>query len=250
MGTSKGYEMPVGGVWTSVKRNATAFVQNNGSQKITPGSVVNDFLKASQSYSSQNRSGTKIGGKAKHRWHTAIKAGQGIASFLSDVNSKGIDYALKEKGLSYLIGKTSDEILPALLDALTGPANTLDDSAARTALSDLYRDLLNDAETTEEVEKILTKQINEDGLDLILAMFFAKYAYQMFCQTYYEDWRRKVGIDEAQNSLLEINSYIHSEVRSRYTRKKTENINWVTKDGSKMVEGIITDILIIFGVSL
>lgn len=46
MGTSKGYDMPTGGDWTPLKREATQFANDGGTGPVSPAILLRGCLKS------------------------------------------------------------------------------------------------------------------------------------------------------------------------------------------------------------
>lgn len=253
MGTSKGYGMPVGGDWTPLKKAATSFVNTKGQDLASVGNLLNSYLKANggvqafvrgQAGSQQSsRTGSQQGSGTAGR-----KTGQNLGGFLASVGDLGLDKALREAGLSDLIGKSATEVSTGLLDFLAGPANTLDEQAARSALTKINDELLKDTQTYDDVDKAFSKSLDKDRIERIVTTFFGYYLYELFCRDFYEQWVKKVGTDQANQSLYSVKDCIEWSLKSKLTNKDVAKIDWYGQQGQKLIQQIMQETLAIFEV--
>jgi len=251
MGTSSGYNMPKGGNWTPLKNGATRFVRHNGHDLTNSRKLLGRYLRANGGAQAiaQGRGGS--GGHSGSRYgigSSARRAGAKLGGFLSRVATQGLDTTLQKVGLGHLIGKSATEICAGLLDVLTDSASTLDDYAARKALSNVFDDLFKSDTPYEDIEQALNKSLDEKGIMLIMADFFGYYLYELFCRDFYEDWQKKVGIDQTKRSLWQVKNCIFAEVKSEFSNKSIDLIDWSGSAGKKLVEQIMRDTLEIFEV--
>jgi hypothetical protein len=264
MGTSRGYKMPTGGSWTPLKNEATAFVQGTGGPEITKESLVANFIRTSGGFKGLSRGvggsgaegtgtrgsqGSKEGGGSSRRGgSTAIGTARNLGGFLSRVRAVGFEAALRERGLSRIIGKPALEVAKTLLDEFAGPASTLDRALAREALADIRDQMLENAATFEDVDRCLNKTLDEIGVFGILASFFGYYVFRMFCRNFYEDWVKKVGDSKATSSLRQIETYIISSLRAKLANRKIGTVDWTTSEGMHITEDVLKETVEVFGV--
>lgn len=268
MGTSRGYKMPAGGNWTPLKNDATDFVQGTGNADITPSSLLTDFIRAAGGLKALLRghggsvpSGggttgtgakTKGGGGAGGATggtSAAVGTARNLGGFLSSVADVGLEKTLRDRGLENVVGKSASDVTDTLLDEFAGPASTLDNALARESLAEIRDEILNDAETFEDVEKQLNAAIDELGIFGILASFFGHYIFKMFCRNFYEEWVKKVGETKAATSLKEIEEYIRSSVRTKLTGRKITTADWKKDEGTQITENVLKETLEVFGVT-
>lgn len=255
MGTSKGYGMPTGGAWTPLKNEASRFVKEIGgasggstsSTHASPERLLGRYIEAFGG--SRRISSGRGGGSDGHVGRAACKAGGKLGGFLSSVSSQGLAATLREIGLSDLIGKAASDVASGLLDTFTDPANTLDDEAVRTALSELLSEMLESAKTSEEVETIFSEILNEQGVTRILAAFFGKYLYRIFCRDFYEGWQKRVGVAQANQKLHEVKDYIFSAIKSKFAGEESVTKSWSGKDGLRLSREIMNDTLDVFAIA-
>lgn len=269
MGTSSGYKMPKGGKWTPLKNDATDFVQGTGSQEITPANLVADFIRVagglkglmrghggSAPFTGTGTSGAKGGGNGgggnggrAGGTSAAVGTARNLGGFLSRVGEVGLEKTLRERGLEGVVGKSASDVADIMLDEFAGPASTLDNALARESLAEIRDEILNDAETFEDVEERLNTAIDDLGIFGILASFFGHYIFKMFCRNFYEEWVKKVGDAKASNSLAQIKDYITSSVRTKLTGEKVAAIDWKKDEGTKIAEDVLKETIEIFGVT-
>lgn len=262
MGTSKGYSMPTGGEWTPLKKEATKFAKSEtgaaGESNFTPNlpadllrryvGVLGGASGIASGGRRANRQGVAHGGGGGNAGRAAARTGGLLGGFLSGISSTGLSDTLTKVGLAHLIGKSASEVSYALLDSFAGPASTLDDEAARTALLELYNEILENAVTYEEVDQAFSRIIDANGIAKLLCNFFGKYLYRLFCQAFYETWQKKVGEANAKRKLGEIRNYIVSTLAAKFASKDVANEDWSGEAGQRLSEKIMEDTLYVFEV--
>jgi hypothetical protein len=285
MGTSKGYNMPTGGDWTPLKREATKFVKTGGDgsgngdndgdgrkpnpQPVSPESLLRNYLRAMGGANSiargagggggsggspsggggNNRRGGGRGGGGGGTGRAARNTGRNLGGFLSSVGSVGLTEALREVGLSHLVDRPASEVSAGLLDALAAPASTLDEHAARVALGKINDELLGDARTYADVESALTGVLDVQGLVQIIANFFGEYLYQLFCRDFYEGWMKKVGSSQAGRALKSVKDCIASALKSKLVNRDVARVDWRGREGARITQQVMRETLEIFEVT-
>lgn len=259
MGTSSGYQMPKGGPWTPLKGDATQFATGGDASGVTPRKLVRNYILASGGVSGllcgprQSSGGgytTSVGrARARSGVGAAMRAASGIGGFLSSVNSVGLQAALRDYGLGDLVGKTAAEIGEGLLDALVGPASSIDDAAARNALAALNEELLDQAVTSVDVERVLTLVVDERGLESIIMRFFGLYIFERFCRDFYERWVKSAGAEAAGRAIRSIRSYIDSLLEIKLTGRDLLRVAWHGEEGQQIVRQVLTDTCAVYVVA-
>jgi hypothetical protein len=248
VGTSKGYKLPAGGNWKPLKKQANSFVSGSSDASPSASQLLRSYVHANGGASSFAKGGGPSGSGGAGGRAPARSTGKRFAKFLSDFSTGGLAFALSEVGLQDLIGKPAGDISAALLDALAGPASTLDQHAARQALNDVIDESLVGADTYEDVEAALARVIAEADLFRILAKFFGAYLYRRFCRDFYESWVAKVGAGEAALKLQAIKDCIESAVKSKLAGREIKGVEWGKAEGTRLSEEVLRDVLDIFGV--
>lgn len=171
-----------------------------------------------------------------------------MGGFLSRVADVGLSDALREIGLGHLVGRSASELAAGLLDALAGPASTIDDAAVRSAVSELKDELLREALTPEDVERALTTSLDDLGLSSILMRFFGLYIYERFCRDFYERWVKAVGTAAVGSSLKRIKAYINSALGSKLAMRNVASVDWRGDEGAHVIVQVLADTCAVFGV--
>ncbi|MGH9644929.1 MAG: hypothetical protein ACRD3Q_21205 [Terriglobales bacterium] len=262
MGTSKGYKMPSGGDWTPLKTQATEFVNSNtqGQAGAAAGrALLRNYIKVRSASNSPvsgdgpgATSGKSGGGSGRgvrgRSWGVGVATAQKLGKFFSRVSEIGLADALREAGLGDLVGKSAADVSGALLDHLAGPASTLDEASVREALVALNDELLEEAETFEDVEEALTKTIDDAGMFGVLLRFLGHYIYQCFCTDFYERFVKKVGSTRAAQSIKSIRDCIQAAVKSKLAGIDPKKFSWGGSDARRISEQILGEIRDIFEV--
>ena len=279
MGTSTGYNMPAGGDWTPLKREATKFVKDDGGgsgnnpNPVSPEKLLSDFLRTyasggggaagaggaggttggGQGRGGGGRGGSRGGsggGTGRSFGRAARGTGRALGGFLSSITTVGLDEALRQVGLESLIGRPASEITAGLLNALAEPAGTLDEAAARKALEIINAELIAGARTYDEVKGALRSNLDKQGVERLVVKFFGEYLYQHFQQSVLKDWAKKVGAEQASSQLKKIKNCIASALKSKVVNRDVSKIRWGGSEGLRIIEQVWRGTLKAFGVAM
>ncbi len=234
MGTSKGYQAPTTPQWGKQKGDVTRASRNGAVSQEVARDIVRGYIQANGGSETVSQGGGTIGGS-----RSVQKTGQRLAGFVSSVASRGLEKALQDEGLSDLIGHPAKEVALALADRLCEDGSTLDEVDTRNALSDLMDELLEKAETYEEVKEIFEKTIQVNELGNLLTRFFGHYLYRQFCRVFYERLVTKHGEKKASGFLTSIKDMISSLVRLKTFDKDLSKINWIGEEGASLADSIL-----------
>jgi len=239
MGTSTSYSAP--GSWGPLKRDVTTAAKKGGASSPTAGRIVGRFIEynggAARMSSGQDPGGT-LGGSAGRA------VAQRLGGFVDAVGRIGLAEALKREGLADLVGRSVQEILAVLLDRLGGSASTIDDVDARTALARLQEEVLGEAETPDDIERILQTQGLE--LDALLRDFFGLYLFEQFCRVFFEQLVQRFGESKALSFLEDIKEFIKATLVNRVGRRTIERISWAGQEGERLCADIMRTTLEVF----
>jgi hypothetical protein len=239
MGTSTSYNAP--GSWGPLKREVTTAADQGAASAATVGRIVSHFIQengGAARMSGGGGSGGTIGGSAGRA------VAQRLGGFISAVGEVGLAEALRREGLADLIGRPVQEILGALLDRLGGPASTIDDVDARTALARLQEELLKDAQSPQDVERILQEQVAT--LDVMLRDYFGLYLFEQFCRVFFERLVQKKGESKALAFLSDIKKFIEATLVNRVGRRAVAKIAWAGQEGARLCSDIMQATLAVF----
>jgi hypothetical protein len=167
-----------------------------------------------------------------------------LGGFISDVGRVGLDEALRNAGLADLAGRPVREILAALLDRLGGDASTIDDVDSRVALAELEERYFGAADTPEELEALLSAQV--DRIDLVLQDFFRLYLYEVFCRVFFERLVQRVGETRAYSLLDQIRDFIGATLANRALDRDLSKVDWAGQEGKTITAEIMEATLSVF----
>ncbi len=242
MGTSTSYSAPPS--WGSIKAQVTRAAASGSLAPADAGRIMRDHIRQNGGASGMSRGGSSSKSGTVGSGQAAREIAGRIGGFIADVRELGLNPALERLGLGGLIGRPLNEVLAGLLDRLGGPAATIDDVDARTALSHVQEELLGQAQTAAEVEQILSAQVA--SLDMLLGRFFGRYLYEQFCRVHFERLSQRVGEARALSFLQQIESFISSMLANRTTGRDLAGINWSGAEGQALVADIMETTLKVF----
>ena len=193
MGTSKGYLPPTGYLWTDTKRAVTNMAKNNFSSNFI-GRAVSKFAKA-----------TKNNGFARGNKSSVGTVGSKAIGFVGLVRTIGLENALREVGLSHLVGKSLQEIYFGLINYFSEDANTLQQVIANKAMQELMAEIMVGVSEVEDFEQTLSSL---EG-NIFLRDFLIKFIEVAFFTNFAEKINSLCkSIDEtikAQEQIKELN---------------------------------------------
>ena len=239
MGTSTSYSAP--GSWGALKSEVTRAANEGSASATTAASIIGHYIQqngGASRMSGGGGSGGTVGGGAGRA------VAQRLGGFITAVGEIGLEEALRREGLAELIGRPVQEILAALLDRLGGPASTIDDVDARTALARLQEELLKDAQTPGDIERILQEQAVD--LDVVLRDYFGLYLFEQFCRVFFERLVQKRGESKALAFLDDIKEFIKATLVNRVGRRVISKISWASQEGAKLCSEIMHATLTVF----
>ncbi|HEY3382625.1 MAG TPA: hypothetical protein VGK32_12700 [Vicinamibacterales bacterium] len=219
----------------------TAAANEGAASAATAGRIIGHFIQANggpAGMSSSAGSGGTIGGSA------GSAVARRLGGFISAVAAVGLAEALRREGLADLVGRPVQEILAALIDRLGGSASTIDDVDARTALARLQEELLKDAQTPDQLERILQEQ--PANLDVVLRDYFGLYLFEQFCRVFFERLVQKKGESKALAFLDDIREFIKATLINRVGRRVISTIQWAAQEGAKLCADIMQATLAVF----
>ena len=241
MGTSTNYNAPTEPQWKKLKGKVSRLTGHGQLNSTGIKGILRDFVNVNYG-SSRGASGP--GGTARRQ--VAQNAARKIGGFFSAVNDVGFRKAFEDVGLGSFEGKTLSEIAHALLDHFGGPSNTLDEVDVRMALCDLMDEILNNADSPEDVEKAMETRAHGEALDNLIRRFFGYYIYEQFCRDFYGRLVANIGNEEAEQSVNEIRDYICEALKDEIGDQDMNQINWNGDQGEQIIGKILDETLEVF----
>ncbi len=215
MGTSKAYSAPTGGSWTDSKLNLTAYIADPAPDDNDRSNVVSSFMRAIDIgvNSPIGRSGTvsnqSRGGGANQRRESASRT----ATKLAELGSNRLALSAVVAGLNAMPTEQAKEIVrERILKSIADAVDVLSDVHSRSALDDLIVELIEDCQTGDEIERVITDALSPENLGETLPMFFGYFIYEEFCGAYRETIRSRVDLDKCYRILNEIREFIREVV--------------------------------------
>lgn len=239
MGTSTNYSAPAS--WGPLKREVTTAARAGATSPAKARSIVGHFIQVNGGaarISGGGGSGGTIGGSAGRA------VAQRLGGFISSVGEVGLTEALRREGLADLVGRPVQEILAALLDRLGGPASTIDDVDARTALARLQEELLQNVQTPDGIERILQEQAL--NIDVMLRDYFGLYLFEQFCRVFFERLVQRRGESKALAFLDDIKEFIKATLVNRVSGRAIRKISWAGQEGADLCADIMKTTLAVF----
>lgn len=239
MGTSKNYSPPTATTWNPRQAINDGHISGTGHVvKETAFSFLGDYVRANGGAARMAASGGAQGsGMAGQRSALAL------GGFISDVAGRGLESALQNLDLEYLVEHSAEEILYGLVDRLAGPSSTIDDEDARNAQACLLEELLSGASTANDIESVLSEIVRNNQFESLLKRFFSLYLNEQFCRTHCGDVTKRLGGQEANNFFDEIKAYIREEFELRVDGRNLLNINWTGEEGKRLCQSVMEQTL-------
>jgi hypothetical protein len=243
MGTSRSYK-------ATIKKqpqwgNLSGAVTSNCGVGSIPNSnlanILSRYVGVIGGSSKAGRGTSPIAGKA------GIRAAKNIAGFLGGFSGDGsLNKALEDIGLKDLVGKPLNDIINALIEYCSGPANTIDDVAAKTAIQNLLEELVEGAENSEDLEKQLKESLNKESLEDILIKYFSYYMFEHLSIMFYEKLIIEKGKTDCDELFKQIKDYINAKLKSLNKTNPLDRIDWKSDRADQLVKNIQEDVLKVF----
>lgn len=240
MGTSKSYRPPTTPEWSNLKRKITLTSSSQVPSLEVIKPILRDFILLAEN---PNEPSIKKGPQSHRPIH---KAARRLAAFGSEVISDGLSKAFKSNGIDSIEGKTVGEIPFLLVEILCDQGSTLDEVDTRTALLDIFNELLENAKTVDQVKTILEEIFLPSQLEKLLIQFFGQYIFHKFSRTFYEQLLTKLGAQKCQNYLSQIKWLIRDLLKLKTFNRKMVEIDWKGLEGERLVNEIMNDTYRVF----
>lgn len=192
-----------GGNWKDAKVAFTRY------SKKTKGSSIN---KAIKSYIS-----TLGGSKGATRSASGgIRSGRRLVRFLGSVSTSrggGLSETLTQLGLAEYIGKSSEETLAKIADAIAPSGSTNDEAIARDAilatLDSLYSKIIDSGSDIAALESLTPETIKDTVIEYVSTYIFKKWLYELGLAVE----KNTVTEKQAIEMETEIRDFINAEVK-------------------------------------
>ena len=218
--------------WTTAKSAMTRYASSGGGSGGRAG-----LRKAGDAYvgakgGSSGAARTAISGRA---------ATGGLAQFLSDVANRGGEAASRALGLAKALGKGSDALFAALVDALAPPGNELEQAAARRAVEESIEHLYAKFELEDgDINKL--DALDADGIKEALGVSVCSYIYHRWLQELGKSIQTQaITPRDAVRLEREVRAYVREAVKLDFKQIDVLTVRWNEEEGRKIVNRIYMD---------
>lgn len=215
--------------WQQAKTNLTRYATGSSPGRAGLSRAGQDYVGA--------RGGSRGAAAAAAAGRSSVaRAGQ----FYSTLAGGGIARALEAIGLRGLAGRSAEEVFAAIADALAPDGATLEEAAARRAV-------------TESLAHLFEERVADGGLDSLDRMTAADVAgavQNMVSAYVYHRWLEELGLslergavspDEAVRMEREMRAYVRDLVRLEISPDRALTTDWAGADGQAFVRGLFED---------
>jgi hypothetical protein len=221
---------PPGRPWQQAKTNLTRYA--NGS---SPGNA--GLSRAGQSYVGARGGAGRAAGTATAGRSSVDRAGQFYSAL---AGGGGLTRALETIGLRGLTGQPAEEVFAAIADALAPDGATLEEAAARRAV-------------TESLSQLFAERVADGGLESLESMTPADVAgavQNMVAAYVYHRWLEELGLSiergattaaEAVRMEREMRAYVRDLVQLELPAERAVTTNWEGPEGQSLVRRLFDD---------
>lgn len=240
MGTSSRRSAPTTGNWRRAKRLATGLVSTGSSSaSCTPKAAISSYVYASGG-------GTVLiggggGGGRKTSGKTAVARASGAAqvlgSFLSDVATKGLDTALQNQGLGDLVGKSPEEIITGIVDALSGNGASLSDAILRAAQIETLGEFFDESITDyDSLRDNWEAALDAEQLLEVLEEFLSNVIFQQWVSDMAENLENNaVSAEMLADREKEVKDFIKGQVSFELGGVDALKVDWQGEEGANFI---------------
>lgn len=223
---------PVGGnhqPWKAAKGSLGRALRSAGGDR--------NYRKAAKAY-------VKAHGGSRRAAQTATAARLGtarLASFLSTLATTGASAAAKAYGLASLVGKTHSEVFAAIIDAVAPPGATLEDSAARIAISSTLAELCEKWDVAdggfERLQAMAPDDVRHTIIESVAASIFFRWALQLGLAIE----TKAVSTSEAIAMEGEMRQYIRDTLKLDVAHVDVLSMDWTGEQGQQIIDKVYGD---------
>jgi hypothetical protein len=113
-------------------------------------------------------------------------------------------------------------------------------------MSDLNKEMLEDADTYEDVVARLGERMRAQSLGNLLLRFFGHYLYHQFLRSFYERLVRKHDENTTDGFLGSIRRFIASSLRYETYEQNLVTIDWRGSEGQSIINNLLQRTLEVF----
>lgn len=217
--------------WASAKRNLTSVVRGGS------GGGRRDYQKAAKAYV-RARGGSRAAAKSSTSGAAATVR---LGAFLSTAATSGFAKAVHDIGLTSLVGRAVSEIQAAIINALAPVGATMEEAAARRAVSDTIVEMYEKAEVDGNSSQTEPPISSSDIASLLLESVTGYIYYR---------WSQEVGLAiekgaitarEAHAIEVDMREYIRDSIQIDLAGKNILSIDWNGSQGKLLVDEVYAE---------
>ncbi|MBB6609687.1 hypothetical protein H7F15_01430 [Pontibacter sp. Tf4] len=176
------------------------------------------------------------------------RGAQRLSGFLSVVATGGLAAALSTvtSPLANLTGLTNDEIIRRIVAYCSDASTGMDETAANAACNHLMQHYAEQAQTPEDLERVMQGAIAANGVEFLLCEYFGFYIFEHLSQRFQEKITQDRGKAVSSATFDEIKLDIIGRVRVMGATKPISQINWHGPQGHQIIDDIFDSVLVIF----
>ena len=245
MGTSKSFSDANKSMipnWGDLSSAMTTSCDSSTLQTPKLQGLLKNFVNVLGGATTAGRGGSKVGGRG------GIKTAKKIGGFFSTFTGSGNDIrqTLQSTGLNDIDNKSVADIINHLIEYCSGTASTIDENAAKEASRLVFEELIDDAETIDEVEVNLSNEFNSHTSEEIIIKYFGYYINDLLSKWFYEKLIKDKNEKDCNNLFRQIKDFILERVRDVQKSNKLQNIDWGSNDADRLIKDIQQDVLTVF----
>ncbi|WP_157907020.1 Qat anti-phage system associated protein QatB [Sorangium cellulosum] len=235
MGTSSSYKAPTSGGWPAAKRVATRYAQQQPSSGTATSVEPKDVFAAYIEAHGGARGAASSAGAAKS---SAARLG----GILDSISSDGLSNALRNAGLTDLVGKSPSEILAAIVDLAVGPGSSIDEAVARAAMIEVLEDEFGDTESFTDLENAFSGLLMPANVMSVIYKFLVEYIYRRIVAELGERITNgAISAAVARQKEEDLRQYIEQSVKFELHQAQPDELAWNRPAASQMVERLLRD---------
>lgn len=245
MGTSKSFSDVNHSMvpnWGNLSSSLTSNCSSSALSSQALQSILSNFVSALSGAVVGGRGGSKAGGRSSIK--SAKKIGQVLSNFVNSGYNLG--ETLANTGFSDLNAKTVGDIINHLIEYCSGDATSIDDSAAKEATRLLLEDIIENAESIEQVEQLLHETLESTSVSDIIVRYFGIYINELLSKWFYEKLIKSKGEHDCNNLFRQIREFIMERIETINDNYPLQNIDWGSDEADRLIKDIQQDVLTVF----
>lgn len=248
MGTSSGFT-PSGPQWGQPNKDAK--------DAAAPGALPSAVSKAVKSHvqarssstgagdqyysrgtSGGGRGGTGGGGRT---FSTARTTARGLGGFIRDVQSLGMDRALKKRGLGHLADKPLAEVLDGVTTTFLEQAGFVEEQDALTAVGRVFDELQEGCNTLEEFESKLQDLTDTQELSAVFTEFFRYVLVEDFMRHHSTQLQDKYSDNQILSLRDKVEDLLFGRLEFELNYQDLATVDWSSTEVEGTIESIQKD---------